>query len=112
MTNFINNPIRRSLRPLVVSLFPGQQKLLDQLKAKRIAISNELTDIVNEFGPKLYEDFDEVYTTISSWLPYSDDLIHSGAFWFRLLVRLPREVRKVCGDGKALPEPSMRRVGA
>jgi hypothetical protein len=45
----------------VVSLFPGQQRLLDQLKAQRIALSNELTDVINEFGPQLYEDFDEVY---------------------------------------------------
>jgi glycerol-3-phosphate O-acyltransferase / dihydroxyacetone phosphate acyltransferase len=47
---------------LVVSLFPGQQRLLDELKAKRNALANELTDVVNEFGPELYEDFDEVYT--------------------------------------------------
>ena len=54
----------RSLRPLVVSLFPGQQILLDQLKAQRIALSNELTDVINEFGPQLYEDFDEVHPQV------------------------------------------------
>lgn len=50
----------RSLRPLVVSLFPGQQRLLNQLKQQRAALANELTDVINEFGPKLYEDFDQV----------------------------------------------------
>ncbi|KAF8582673.1 glycerol-3-phosphate O-acyltransferase [Ramaria rubella] len=51
--------VLKSLRPLVVSLVPGQQRLLDQLKTQRIALSNELTDVINEFGPQMYEDFDE-----------------------------------------------------
>jgi glycerol-3-phosphate O-acyltransferase/dihydroxyacetone phosphate acyltransferase len=50
----------RSLRPLIVSLLPGQQKHLDRLKRMRNEISNELSDVVNEFGPKLYDDFDKV----------------------------------------------------
>jgi glycerol-3-phosphate O-acyltransferase/dihydroxyacetone phosphate acyltransferase len=60
MIVYIPTNVSRSLRPLVVSLFPGQQRLLDQLKTKREELANELTDVVNEFGPKLYEDFDEV----------------------------------------------------
>lgn len=50
----------RSLRPLVVALFPGQQRSLDHIKDMRVKLSNELVEAINEFGPKLYEDFNEV----------------------------------------------------
>ena len=50
----------RSLRPLVVALVPGQQRLLDQLKATRLRLANEVADLINEYGPKMYENFDEV----------------------------------------------------
>ncbi|KIJ44372.1 hypothetical protein M422DRAFT_252379 [Sphaerobolus stellatus SS14] len=58
--------VLKSLRPLIVSLFPGQQKLLDKLKAQRVALANELTDVINEFGPKLYDDFDEARILVPS----------------------------------------------
>lgn len=51
---------RRSLRPLVIALFPGQQRQLDKIRDWRQRLSNELSAIINEFGPQLYEDFDEV----------------------------------------------------
>ena len=50
----------RSLRPLFVALFPGQQRQLDRLRERREKLSNELSDVINEFGPQLYEDFNEV----------------------------------------------------
>ncbi|THH06772.1 hypothetical protein EW145_g3859 [Phellinidium pouzarii] len=50
--------ILKSLRPLVIALFPGQQRSLDRLKKMRIGLSNELTEVINEFGPKLWDDFD------------------------------------------------------
>jgi len=49
----------RSLRPLIVSLMPGQQQYLERLKVMRQTLSHELMDIINEFGPKLYDDFDK-----------------------------------------------------
>ena len=52
--------IVRSLPPLVVSLMPGQQRALVKLKNMREELSNEVTDIINDFGPKLYSDFDKV----------------------------------------------------
>lgn len=62
----------RSLRPLVVSLFPGQQRQLDKLKEQRQRLSNELSDVINEFGPKLYEDFDEAsYSFVLQLLPHA-----------------------------------------
>ena len=50
----------RSLRPLVVALVPGQQRTLDKLRDERVRLANELADVINEFGPILYEDFNEV----------------------------------------------------
>lgn len=50
----------RSLRPLLVALVPGQQKLLTRLKLQRAELANELADVINTFGPQMYEDFDEV----------------------------------------------------
>ncbi|KAH8099481.1 hypothetical protein BXZ70DRAFT_227939 [Cristinia sonorae] len=50
--------VLKSLRPLVLTLIPGQQHHLNKLKKTRIRLANELADIVNEFGPQLYADFD------------------------------------------------------
>lgn len=50
----------RSLRPLVVALIPGQQRDLDYLKAMRLRLSNEVADVINEFGPKIFDEFDQV----------------------------------------------------
>ncbi|KAJ7774791.1 glycerol-3-phosphate O-acyltransferase [Mycena metata] len=48
-----------SIRPLLVALFPGQQRSLDKLKVMREQLANEVAEIINTFGPKLYEDFDQ-----------------------------------------------------
>ena len=50
----------RSLRPLIVSMIPGQQRSLDNLKAMRVRLSNEVADLINDFGPKLHKEFNEV----------------------------------------------------
>ena len=50
----------RSLRPLVISLIPGQEKQLNKLKEMRRELQKEVSDTIDEFGPKLYEDFDDV----------------------------------------------------
>jgi hypothetical protein len=60
---------RRSLRPLVMSLMPGQQQYLERLKVTRQTLSNELMDIINEFGPKLFEDFDKVNGFLTAMNP-------------------------------------------
>ncbi|QRV72837.1 acyltransferase [Ceratobasidium sp. AG-Ba] len=51
--------VLKSLRPLVVQLIPGQTKQLERVKKQRAAISNELAECINEFGPQLWDDFDE-----------------------------------------------------
>lgn len=49
----------RSLPPLIVALVPGQQRYLDKLKAMREHLSNEVASLINDFGPRLYDDFNE-----------------------------------------------------
>lgn len=41
-------------------MIPGHQRSLDKLKAMRVHLSNEVSELINDFGPNLYEDFDEV----------------------------------------------------
>jgi hypothetical protein len=48
------------LRPLIVAAAPGQQKLLTSVKKMRVDLQNELADVINEFGPRYYDDFEEV----------------------------------------------------
>ncbi|KAK0214270.1 glycerol-3-phosphate O-acyltransferase [Armillaria nabsnona] len=63
--------VLKSLRPLIVALVPGQQRSLDKLKAMRTQLSNEVVDVINDFGPKLYEDFNETRMLPTSSVPSS-----------------------------------------
>lgn len=58
--------ILKSLRPLVVALIPGQQKSLDRLKRMRLELSNEVTELTNELGPKIWDDFDNFRILVPS----------------------------------------------
>ncbi|KAI0695901.1 glycerol-3-phosphate O-acyltransferase [Cytidiella melzeri] len=58
--------VLKSLRPLVVALLPGQQRSLDKIKDMRVKLANELVEVINEFGPKIYEDFNEFRIMIPS----------------------------------------------
>lgn len=51
--------VLKSLPPLIVSLLPGQSRHLDRLKKMRERLSDELTEVINLYGPQLYEDFDK-----------------------------------------------------
>ncbi|EIN07408.1 glycerol-3-phosphate O-acyltransferase [Punctularia strigosozonata HHB-11173 SS5] len=59
----------KSLRPLILALLPGHQKQLNKLKEMRAQLSNELADVINTFGPKLYPDFDQARILIPSAKP-------------------------------------------
>jgi hypothetical protein len=75
----------------------------------RNELSNELSDVVNEFGPKLYDDFDKVgqaYNPLGSELhlnPSSEFLFH------RLLCHL-QVLALGYGEGNRILEPLMRKV--
>ncbi|KAL9715121.1 Glycerol-3-phosphate/dihydroxyacetone phosphate acyltransferase [Leucoagaricus gongylophorus] len=51
--------VLKSLPPLIITLIPGQQRSLNKAKQQRIQLANELAAVINEFAPKLYEDFDQ-----------------------------------------------------
>jgi len=63
--------VLKSLRPLVVAVVPGQQRLFDNLRAMRLKLSNEVADVINEFGPKLYDDFDQFRILVPASAPPS-----------------------------------------
>lgn len=48
------------MRPLFIALVPGQLEHLEELKTMRRRLASEVRDIVNEYGPRLYEDFEKV----------------------------------------------------
>ncbi|KIP09126.1 hypothetical protein PHLGIDRAFT_116689 [Phlebiopsis gigantea 11061_1 CR5-6] len=58
--------VLKSLRPLVIALVPRQQQYLDQIKDMRIRLANELGEIISQYGPKLYDDFDETRILVPS----------------------------------------------
>ncbi|KAJ7069979.1 hypothetical protein C8F01DRAFT_977427 [Mycena amicta] len=51
--------VLKSLPPLIAALVPGQQRSLDKLKAMRVQLANEVSSLINDFGPELYPDFNE-----------------------------------------------------
>ncbi|KAJ8594325.1 glycerol-3-phosphate O-acyltransferase [Rhizopogon salebrosus TDB-379] len=63
--------VLKSLRPLVVALIPGQQRSFDKAKAMRVRLSDEVADVINEFGPKLYDDFDQFRILVPASAPPS-----------------------------------------
>ncbi|KAK7014890.1 hypothetical protein R3P38DRAFT_2998217 [Favolaschia claudopus] len=51
-----------SLRPLIFALLPArtlQGQTLNRLKTMREQLANEVVGLINTFGPKVYEDFDQ-----------------------------------------------------
>ncbi|CAG8482124.1 10324_t:CDS:2 [Paraglomus occultum] len=50
--------IYRSLRPLFLSLLPGARPAIQNLRHEREKLSQDLTALINEYGPKIYDDFD------------------------------------------------------
>jgi len=63
--------VLKSLRPLIVALIPGQQRSFDKVKAMRVRLSNEVADVINEFGPKIYDDFDQFRILVPASAPPS-----------------------------------------
>ncbi|KEI36683.1 uncharacterized protein L969DRAFT_54675, partial [Mixia osmundae IAM 14324] len=51
--------IWKSLRPLTVSLMPGNQRSIEQLRERRAALADALSRVIEEFGPQLFDDFDQ-----------------------------------------------------
>ena len=54
----IGMDIFKSLRPLVLSLNPTSANTLVRLREKRLTVSNEVTELINTFGPEMFPDFE------------------------------------------------------
>ncbi|KAF0383963.1 bifunctional glycerol-3-phosphate/glycerone-phosphate O-acyltransferase SCT1 [Gigaspora margarita] len=50
--------IYRSLRPLFLSLLPWSKSSIQNLRQIREKLAFDLTELINELGPKIYPDFD------------------------------------------------------
>lgn len=84
--------IPRSLRPLIVSLVPGQQKELNKAKKMREELQAEVSATIEEFGPKMHDDFDEVSDQKFAKTPCLTGLTSGESF--HLLLFLPPATRK------------------
>lgn len=100
----------RSLRPLVIALIPGQQRTLDKVKDVREKLTNELTDVINEYGPEVFEDFNEVSTVPAECQDYSYIESSSSASWYHPLAYPLRADSKASGVARVATVPSMPRV--
>lgn len=96
----------RSLRPLIVALIPGQQQSLDKLKKQREHLSNEVAALINDFGPKLYDDFNEV-SHLDTYVVHNIHKFTSGASWYHRPVSLPQAESRACGEERVLQVPLM-----
>lgn len=56
--------IAKSLRPLVLSLFPKSGNTMYRLRERRSKLVEQVTNVINELGPEVYPDFDH-YRIIS-----------------------------------------------
>lgn len=50
--------ILKSLRPLVLCLYPTSANTLVKLRQKRAELSAEVTEVINTLGPEMFPDFD------------------------------------------------------
>lgn len=66
--------IRRSLRPLFLSIWPGNQREVNKLREMREGLANDISEIIDEFGPKLYENFNKV--SVVSSVEHRDNSHH------------------------------------
>jgi glycerol-3-phosphate O-acyltransferase/dihydroxyacetone phosphate acyltransferase len=49
--------VYKSLRPLFLSVLPGNVKQLDRIRTMRAALQVDIDSVVNELGPQLFDDF-------------------------------------------------------
>ncbi|ORX35994.1 putative glycerol-3-phosphate O-acyltransferase [Kockovaella imperatae] len=61
--------VAKSLRPLFLSLWPWNQREVDRLRMMREGLANDISDIIDEFGPKLYENFEQARMKPSATVP-------------------------------------------
>lgn len=66
--------IVKSLRPLLLSLYPTSANTLQKLREKRATLSHEVTDVINTLGPEMFPDFDSARIVAD---PFRDGALQS-----------------------------------
>jgi hypothetical protein len=82
---------------------PGQQRSLESAKRMREQLSNELASLINDFGPKIYSDFNEVRLLFIS--EHTDQTLDSREYSYPRPIRLHPVAQWDCGDGPAALVP-------
>lgn len=59
--------IFKSLRPLVLCLFPMSTYNIHNLRERRAELSAEVTDLINTLGPEMFPDFDKTRLVLDSF---------------------------------------------
>ncbi|KIK58616.1 hypothetical protein GYMLUDRAFT_170760 [Collybiopsis luxurians FD-317 M1] len=89
--------VLKSLGPLIMALIPGQQRSLERLRNTRERLSNEVMSLIQEFAPRLYDNFEKMQTIPSASSPPSPG---APSPW-----RRKSSVGAVDGQGLALIHP-------
>ncbi|KAF9086482.1 hypothetical protein BGX27_003178 [Mortierella sp. AM989] len=50
--------ILKSIRPLFLSIIPGEENIIDDLRNSRAELKKTVTNLINELAPEIYPDFD------------------------------------------------------
>ncbi|KAF9993126.1 hypothetical protein BGZ80_008722 [Entomortierella chlamydospora] len=50
--------ILKSIRPLFLSIIPGEESTIDDLRNSRAELKKTVTNLINELAPEIYPDFD------------------------------------------------------
>ncbi|KAG0311629.1 hypothetical protein BGZ99_010008 [Dissophora globulifera] len=50
--------IFKSIRPLFMSIIPGEENTINDLRKARAELQKTITDLINELAPQIYPDFD------------------------------------------------------
>lgn len=91
--------IVKSLRPLLLSLYPTSANTLQKLREKRATLSHEVTEVINTLGPEMFPDFDSARIVAD---PFRD-----GALQSPKSPRFPRTPSRTSSG--FLPTPPTRR---
>jgi glycerol-3-phosphate O-acyltransferase/dihydroxyacetone phosphate acyltransferase len=65
--------ILKSLRPLVLCIYPTSANTLVKLRATRARLSAEVTQVINTLGPEMFPDFDSARIIAD---PFRDGVLH------------------------------------
>ncbi|KAI9870241.1 MAG: hypothetical protein M1830_004490 [Pleopsidium flavum] len=90
--------IFKSLRPLLLCLYPTSANTLVKLREKRAKLSTDVTEVINTLGPEMFPDFDSARIVAD---PFREDSTQSA-----LSARRTRTESDIFSDGSIPSTPS------